>query len=41
MMMKKLSDGLIIAAFFMCLSVVASYAEEAKNGVCQASCRLN
>jgi phosphonate transport system substrate-binding protein len=33
MMMKKLSDGLIIAAFFMCLSVVASYAEEAKKPI--------
>ncbi|MDL1982970.1 MAG: phosphate/phosphite/phosphonate ABC transporter substrate-binding protein [Deltaproteobacteria bacterium] len=33
MMMKKLSDGLIIGAFFMCLSVVASYAEEAKKPI--------
>jgi phosphonate transport system substrate-binding protein len=33
MMMKKLSDGLIIGAFFMCMSVVASYAEEPKKPV--------
>ncbi len=33
MIMKKLRDGLIIGALFMCLSVVASYAEEAKKSV--------
>jgi phosphonate transport system substrate-binding protein len=33
MIMKKLRDGLIIGAFFMCLSVVASYAEEAKKPI--------
>ena len=33
MIMKKLSDGLIIGALFMCLSVVASYAEEAKKPI--------
>ena len=32
-MIKKLSYGLIIGAFFMCLSVVVSYAEEAKKPV--------
>ena len=33
MIMKKLSDGLIIGVLFMCLSVVASYAEEAKKPI--------
>lgn len=33
MMMKKLSDGLIIGVLFMCLSVVAGYAEEPKKPV--------
>jgi len=33
MIMKKLRDGLIIGALFMCLSVVASYAEEAKKPI--------
>jgi len=33
MMIKKLNNGLIICALFMCLSVVASYAEEAKKPV--------
>jgi phosphonate transport system substrate-binding protein len=33
MMIKKLNNGLIVCAFFMCLSVVVSYAEEAKKPI--------
>jgi phosphonate transport system substrate-binding protein len=33
MMMKKLNNELIIGALFMCLSVVATYAEEAKKPI--------